>query len=191
MVFSEASLLTVAEYISTTMLHHVHLYQYVLGEQQVTDMTILRLDVQTPTTPLPLVMGTTEGEWQRRDKLRQLEVSYAKMKEELQAAGMKEGLVGTQAGAKEDCSEHTTLLEAKLEEAISDLAKAHVQRARDSVIRGIAMHEVDMRFHVDKAGLLLSELPHLPAKPPSDPPNHLLSELPHLPAKPPSDPPNH
>ena len=153
-MFSEASLLRAAEYLTTIMLHHAHLYQYVLCEQRVTDMTILRMDIQTPAPPLPLGTGTIEGEWHRREKLKQLDLTYSKQKEYLRAQQVLDD-----DGGYKVCSTETRLSEAQLQETISNLAKAHTQRVRVCVIRDIAQHELDLRYQVEKAELLLTEQP--------------------------------
>lgn len=163
-MFSEGSLLKAVEYLSTTMLHHFHLYQYMLCEQQMTDMTILRLDIQTPALPLPLQTGITEGERLRREKLKELEVSHAKMKEDLIRTEEQELHVD-----QHECNTDAKLSEAQLEEAINELAKAHIQRVRGGLLRDITHHELDLRFHVRRAEILLSDLPHcLPPKSPRD-----------------------
>lgn len=163
-MFSEGSLLKAVEYISTTMLHHFHLYQYMLCEQQMTDMTILRMDIQTPTLPLPLQTGITEGEWMRREKLRELEISHAKMKEDLiRTQGQKECI------RDQYSTTGATLSEAQMEEAINELAKAHIQRVRGGLLRDITHHELDLRFHVERAEVLLLDLPQcFPPKSPRD-----------------------
>lgn len=151
-MLSEASLLTAAEYLSTTVLHHFHLYQYLLCEQQMTDMTYLRVDIQTPPSPLPLQTGITKGEWLRRENLKQLEISHAKIKEDL----LKTQEQDIQVDQTEQNAERH-LSEAQLEETISSLAKAHFQKMRSSLMRDIACHGADLTFHVEKAQVLHTE----------------------------------
>ena len=80
----EHNLQEAADYIQDTIFRHFHLYQFLLSQEQPIDLQTLHLPIDTvPSDLLPLSEGVEEEEWQRREKLKQLEDEDALKEKEL------------------------------------------------------------------------------------------------------------
>ena len=155
--FSHHSLLSIIDYITTTLFQHYHLYQYLLTEEQPNDSTTLRLDVETaendPPPPLNTAMSATQLE--RGGKVKELESMQAEReKKYLQSREMalqreSENLT---AAYREELSQlqKSELTEEKLSQIIDSLAKAHVQSVKTVVSQDMEKHELDIEFRVQK-----------------------------------------
>lgn len=81
---TEHNFLEAVGYIKETIFHHFHLYQFLLTREQPIDLTTLYYPIEVlPAEPLPLVQGIEEEEWNRREKIEQLDVERALKEREL------------------------------------------------------------------------------------------------------------
>lgn len=81
-VLSRHGLVTAAGYINTTILAHLHLYHYLLTEDQERDHYFLNLPVyHMETHPAPLPEGEEEGEWEKKKLLCAVEEKHRKVME--------------------------------------------------------------------------------------------------------------
>ena len=155
--FSQHSLISIIDYITTTLFQHYHLYQFLLTEEQPNDLTVLRLDVETAGNdpPLPLNTAMSAAQFERREKIKELESMQAEKEKEYVQSREKalqresENLTATYR-AELSQLEKAEITEEKLSQIFDSLAKAHVQSVKTAVSQDLEKHELEIGFQVQK-----------------------------------------
>ena len=81
-LFTTHGLVTTAEYLSTTLIRNVHLYKYLLTEQQEVEKKMSTLAIYSIDEIPALCFGCSLEEWQKQQMLAEREEDFIKRKSE-------------------------------------------------------------------------------------------------------------
>ena len=128
-ILSTHGLVTAAGYINSTVLTHLHLYHYLLTEEQERDHHSLSLPVHhMDTHPAPLPEGEEEGKWEKKKLLCTLEEKHRKVMELMSIE--KEKILENQQQSIEEL--HQTCYSKIRQEMEEDVFKDVIERVVES-----------------------------------------------------------
>ena len=156
--FSEA-----VEYVKETIFQHFHLYQFLLTQEQPKDLTVLNLPIEVlPTDPTPLVQGTEEGEWNRREMIAQLEAEHGQKEREV-----IESYTKSQGELKDKLEEAYQTELAKIEDklttpdevarVIESLVATHMELMTLTVEHSLQRHTLALETKLERMEMLSSQ----------------------------------
>ena len=167
-------------YTAHTLLHHFHLYSYLLNNTQEEDITRVALPVDTPQVLLPLRDSIPAREWERREEIRKVGERYTKKQKEEE--DNRESQLSGEKTKKQEVLElaETTfsqgsegVREEEVGKVIDSVAAVH----RESLLSSLTHHmrlqevrvgecvervEVDLHAHTEQC-LPVPSAPHSPA----------------------------
>ncbi|XP_004579155.3 uncharacterized protein C8orf74 homolog isoform X2 [Ochotona princeps] len=73
--FNTTHLLALCDYFHNTFIRHYRLFQYVLGQDQEVNLTVIHLEVCVPLQPLPLAAGVDREVWKHEQQVAELQVA--------------------------------------------------------------------------------------------------------------------
>lgn len=173
---TEHNFLEAVGYIKETIFHHFHLYQFLLTHEQPIDLITLYRPIEVlPAEPLPLVQGIEEEEWNRREKIGQLEVEHTLKEMELieyqrkTQVELKEKLKNAYQTelAKIDETEDELVTPEGVAEVIESLLTAHIELMKSTVTHAMQTQELALNTRLEKVEMLSNK-----------PNEHLLSPSP-------------
>ncbi|ELK17531.1 hypothetical protein PAL_GLEAN10016636 [Pteropus alecto] len=88
--FNTTHLLALCDYFHNTFIRHYKLYQYVLGQDQEVNLTVIHLEVCLPPQPLPLSAGMDRELWKHEQQV--AELSMAEVQKRTNVLLLKETL---------------------------------------------------------------------------------------------------
>lgn len=88
--FNTTHLLALCDYFHNTFIRHYKLYQYVLGQDQEVNLTVIHLEVCLPPQPLPLSEGMDRELWKHEQQV--AELSMAEVQKRTNVLLLKETL---------------------------------------------------------------------------------------------------
>lgn len=88
--FNTTHLLALCDYFHNTFIRHYKLYQYVLGQDQEVNLTVIHLEVCVPPQPLPLAEGMDRELWKHEQQV--AELSMAEVQKRTNVLLLKETL---------------------------------------------------------------------------------------------------
>lgn len=163
---SPTSLRYSVEYITTSILQHFHLYQFLLTYTQTTDLTTLEVPVETPVKSPPCLQdAVTEDVWLNWKKKEEMEAEYEKTLKELEETGEEAKLLADM-NLKMVCEtqladiSNQPVSKERLADIVEALLKAHMDLARVPIEQILLKQDVDMDYRLDQMEALpeLSEV---------------------------------
>lgn len=154
-ILSASSLQTSLNYMTNSILQHFHLYQFLLTQPQIMDLTSLELEVETPPQdPLSLEDGTEEDVWLKMKIKQDQEAEYDKKMKELESTGAK-AKSEADANLEKVHTQLAGLLDgpiklSQLSDIIAVLIKAYVESAHVSLTQAMLKHSADMEFRMEQ-----------------------------------------
>lgn len=167
-------------YIKETIFQHFHLYQFVLTQEQPIDLATLYLPIEVLPIdqPTPLAQGMPEEEWNRKEKVGQLEVQHTLRERELTESQRKtevqledklkevyemelSKIKGAEAEGKLMTPEEVAQVVESLLTAHVELASSTVTHAmqRNALALNARMERIEMFNSIKPGGQLLSPSP--------------------------------
>ena len=132
---SKHGIISIAHYLSNTILQHANLYHFLLTENQEVERELVRKTVHPSTDVLELSEGCLEEEWLRKEKLMLVTNDYEKHKNELgllKEQVMTEGQIKLE-GLYEDMMDRFET-EDKLHQTVDAIVKVRVSQLSFSYI---------------------------------------------------------
>lgn len=164
-ILSPPFLTYAVDYVTKSIFQHFHLYQFLLTQPQITDLTQLEQTVETPTKdkPASLHEGVAEDMWLKLKRKQNLEADYELRLKELDAIDAEaksqaddnlEQVYKTQLALFSDGPRRVS--PGELSDMVDALAKAHAEAAAVIVSQSLLRQNVEMDFRLQQLELFSS-----------------------------------
>ena len=144
------------EYIKETIFQHFHLYQFLLTQEQPTDVTTLHLPIEVPPSEsIPLSQGMIEEKWLKREKVEQLKAEHALKEREMidlhtEAEKELQDKLMEAYQTKLAKIEGTVMTPGEVSKIIETLLTAHIELLTSKVTHALQRLSPTMEARLDK-----------------------------------------
>ncbi len=155
---SSRTLLTSVNFITKSVLQHLHLYHFLLTQPQITNLTTLDLQVDTPPSDIPSLQdGVEQDLWLKMKAKQEIELEY-----DVKVKAMEEDRLRAISEAEAKLSQtYESLLDSlskgpvkmSLEEIahiISGLIKAHIDSSLVTISQSLLRQSVDLDYRLEQ-----------------------------------------
>lgn len=156
--FSHAKFQDLTKYITTTVFQHVHLYQFILTEDQPADVIRLQKAVEVPKDNLQsLTDGIQEKQLMKTLIFQELQNNYEKRLKELEEMGLeamekaKKNLKKVYTAECTGIPHHRKMISAEVVSSLlSSVVATYVEPTILALSQRLQRQETDMKFRLDK-----------------------------------------
>ncbi|XP_039731708.1 uncharacterized protein C8orf74 homolog [Pteropus medius] len=145
--FNTTHLLALCDYFHNTFIRHYKLYQYVLGQDQEVNLTVIHLEVCLPPQPLPLSEGMDRELWKHEQQV--AELSMAEVQKRTNVLLLKETLHLEQEHMlqkkfSEVLAQHTQVLKREeLENLVQEAIRIQIE-----CLKKLLQYEIQITFDI-------------------------------------------